>query len=173
MRLRSGPLASRRALAALLLTLGSTGCLYGFAGGGLPPAIKTVALLPFDNQTAEPTLTQEVGNSVREALERRLGLRQASANQADAVVRGSIVRYEPDLPVQYTGGQDRAVSVTRRLVQITVSVEILDQKQGKPIWQRSGLVLEGDYDTGQERQGRERALDKLVTNIVEGAQSQW
>lgn len=173
MRLRSGPLASRRALAALLLTLGSTGCLYGFAGGGLPPAIKTVALLPFDNQTAEPTLTQEVGNSVREALERRLGLRQASANQADAVVRGSIVRYEPDLPVQYTGGQDRAVSVTRRLVQITVSVEILDQKQGKPLWQRSGLVLEGDYDTGQERQGRERALDKLVTNIVEGAQSQW
>jgi Lipopolysaccharide-assembly len=150
-----------------------TGCLYGFAGGGLPPTIKTVALLPFENQTAEPTLTQEVGNSVREALERRLGLRQASATQADALVRGAIVRYEPDLPVQYTGGEDRTVSVTRRLVQITVSVEILDQRQAKPIWQRSGLVLEGDYDTGQERQGRERALDKLVTNIVEGAQSQW
>ena len=52
-------------------------------------------------------------------------------------------------------------------------MEILDQKQGKPIWQRSGLVVEGDYDTGQEAQGRERALEKLVTNIVEGAQSQW
>jgi len=148
------------------------GCLYGFAGGGLPPAVKTVALLPFDNQTAEPTLTQEVGNSVREALQQRLGLRQASANQADAVVRGSIVRYEPDLPVQYTGTEG-TVSVTRRLVQITVSVEILDQKQGKPIWQRSGLIVEGDYDPGQEAQGRARALDKLVTNIVEGAQSQW
>ena len=58
-------------------------------------------------------------------------------------------------------------------MQITVSVEILDQKQGKPIWQRSGLVVEGDYDTGQEAQGRQRALDKLTTNIVEGAQSQW
>jgi hypothetical protein len=173
LRLTSGLLASRRLFTPLLLIAGLNGCLYGFAGGGLPPTVKTVALLPFDNQTAEPTLTQEVGNSVREALERRLGLRQASANQADAVVRGSIVRYEPDLPVQYTGGEDRTVSVTRRILQITVSVEILDQKQGKPIWQRSGLVVEGDYDTGQETQGRARALDKLVTNIVEGAQSQW
>jgi hypothetical protein len=152
---------------------GLTGCLYGFAGGGLPPTIKTVALLPFENQTAEPTLTQEVGDEVRDALQGRLGLRQASASQADALVRGTIVRYEPDLPVQYTGDEDRTVNVTKRLVQITVSVEILDQKQGKPIWQRSGLVLEGDYDTGQEAQGRVRALEKLVTNIVEGAQSQW
>ena len=172
MRLRSGLLASR-SLPLPLLVACLTGCLYGFAGGGLPPSIKTVALLPFDNQTAEPTLTQEVGNSVREALERRLGLRQASETQADALVRGTIVRYEPDLPVQYQGGDGRQVNVTRRLVQITVSVEIMDQKQGKPIWQRSGLVLEGDYDTGQERQGRDKALEKLVTNIVEGAQSQW
>ena len=54
-----------------------------------------------------------------------------------------------------------------------MSVEILDQKQGKPLWQRSGLVVEGEYDPGQEQSGREKALDKLVTNIVEGAQSQW
>jgi hypothetical protein len=170
---RSRALPSRSLLCGLLLA-GLTSCLYGFAGGGLPPTIKTVALLPFENQTAEPTLTQEVGEQVRDALEGRLGLRQASASQADALVRGTIVRYEPDLPVQYTGNDtDRTVSVTKRLVQITVSVEILDQKQGKPIWQRSGLLLEGDYDTGQEAQGRQKALEKLVTNIVEGAQSQW
>ncbi len=173
MRLISGPFASRSILVPALIGAGLTGCLYGFAGGGLPPSIKTVALLPFDNQTAEPTLTQEVAVRVREAIQSRLGLRPASESQADAVVRGTIVRYEPDLPVQYTGGDDRAVSVTRRLVQITVSVEIMDQKQGKPLWQRSGLLLEGDYDPGQERSGREKALDKLVTNIVEGAQSQW
>ncbi len=172
MRLRSGPIANR-SLLLLLATAGLSGCLYGFAGGGLPPSIKTVALLPFDNQTAEPTLTQEVARSVRDALEGRLGLRQASEAQADALVRGTIVRYEPDLPVQYTGAEDRSVSVTRRLVQITVSVEILDQRQNKPLWERNGLVVEGEYDPGQEQQGRSKALDKLVTNIVEGAQSQW
>lgn len=166
MRLRSGFLAS-------LSTLALGGCLYGFAGGGLPPSIKTVAVLPFDNQTPEPTLTQEISRAVREAVEQRLGLRQASETRADAVVRGSITSYEPDLPVAYTGGEDREVNVTRRQVQITVSVEILDQRQGKSLWQRNGLVVRGDYQSGREGEGRQKALDDLVVNIVEGAQSQW
>ena len=166
MRLISGFLAS---LSALTLS----GCLYGFAGGGLPPSIKTVAVLPFDNQTPEPTLTQEISRAVREAVEQRLGLRQASETKADAVVRGAITSYNPDVPVAYTGGADRTVDVTRRQVQITVSVEILDQKQGKPLWQRSGLVVKGDYQSGQEAEGRRKALDDLVVNIVEGARSQW
>jgi hypothetical protein len=166
LRLISGCLAGLSAIAL-------SGCLYGFAGGGLPPTVKTVAILPFDNQTPEPTLTQEISRAVREAVERRLGLRQSAENQADAVVRGSITRYEPDLPVAYTGGDSSRVTVTRREVQITVSVEILDQKAGKPLWQRNGLVVRGDYETGQEAQGRQRALDDLVVNIVEGAQSQW
>ncbi len=167
MRLTSGLLAGLSALAL-------SSCLYGFAGGGLPPSIKTVAVLPFDNRTSEPTLTQEVSVAVREAVQSRLGLRQASEQQADAVVKGTISRYEPDLPVQYVGDESqRQVTVTRRLVQITVSVEILDQRQGKSLWERNGLVLEGDYTPGQEAEGRKIALDRLVTNIVEGAQSQW
>jgi hypothetical protein len=164
LRLISGLLAS----ISLLLT---TGC-YGFAGGGLPPSIKTVAVLPFDNQTPEPTLTQEISRAVREAVESRLGLRQAVEQRADAVVRGSITRYEPDLPVAYTGG-DSTVTVTQRELQITVSVEILDQRQGKPLWQRNGLTVRGTYEPGREQEGRRKALDDLVINIVEGAQSQW
>lgn len=165
MRLISGSLVG---LSALVLG----GCLYGFAGGGLPPSIKTVAVLPFDNQTPEPTLTQEISRAVREAVEQRLGLRQSAETQADAVVRGSITRYEPDLPVAYAG-DDSSVTVTRRQVQITVSVEILDQKQGKALWERNGLTVRGDYDSGRELEGRRKALDDLVVNIVEGAQSQW
>lgn len=165
MRLRSGFLAS-------VSSLGLVGCLYGFAGGGLPPSINTVAVLPFDNQTSEPTLTQEINRAVRDAVESRLGLRQAGENQADALVRGTISRYEPDLPLAYTG-QENQVNVTRRLVQIAVSVEIIDQRRNRPLWQRSGLVVEGDYAPGQEIEGRRKALDQLITNIVEGAQSQW
>ena len=167
MRLTSGLLAS-------LSTIALAGCLYGFAGGGLPSNIKTVALLPFDNQTSEPTLTQEVAVRVRDAVQSRLGLRAASEAQADAVVRGTISRYEPDIPVQYSGNAGQSqVNVTRRLVHITVTVQIQDQRAGKPLWERNGLLLEGDYDQGQEAQGRQKALDKLVTYIVEGAQSQW
>ena len=135
-----------------------------------------MAVLPFDNRTPEPTLTQEINAAVREAVEGRLGLRAAGEETADAIVRGTITRYEPDVPVAYRGNDAQSrVSVTRRLVQITVSVEIIDQQRNRTLWQRSGLLVEGDYepDSETERQAREEALEKLKVNIVEGAQSPW
>jgi hypothetical protein len=148
--------------------------MYGFAGGGLPPGIRTVAILPFENLTPEPTLTQEVQAAVRQAVQNRLGLREAGEATADAVVRGVISRYEPDLPIAYTGNAaNTQVDVNRRLVQLTVSVQIVNQKTGKTLWQGQGLTLQGDYGPGQEQQGRNRVYDQLETRIVEGAQSQW
>ena len=167
---------------ALLLSLSAlapTGCLYKFSGGGLPPNIRTVAVLPFENLTPEPVLTQEVTSAVREAVQNRLGLRQAGEEQADAVVRGSIQQYNPDLPVTFTGtptpGQQSRVEVTRRMVQISVTVRIVNQREGKVLWERSALLVQGEYEPGRESEavGRKKALEKLVNDIVEGAQSQW
>jgi hypothetical protein len=152
------------------------GCLYGFGGGtGFPPNIKSVAVIPFDNLTPEPTLTNEVNRAVRDAVQGRLGLRQAGEEQADAIVKGSIQRYEPDIPVAFTGSQDsqnQSVQVNRRKLQIVVNVQILDQKNNKVLWERNGLMVEGDY-TSTETEGRKKAIDKLITEIVDGAQSQW
>lgn len=157
-------------LSLSLLLLG--GC-YGFSGGGFPPEVKTVAVLPFENNTADPTLTAEINQAVREAVENRLGLRQAGENQADAVVTGTITRYEPDLPVAFQGTEGNRVEVTRRLLQITVDVSIINRTTEAIIWERRGMMVEGDYETGKERDGRKKALEKLTTNIVDGAQSQW
>ena len=151
------------------------GCLYNFSGGGLPPGIHTVAVLPFDNLTPEPTLTQEVTQAVREAVQNRLGLRGVGEGQADAIVKGTIQQYQPDLPLAFTGSTSttQPVNVTKRMVQITVNVEILDQKAGKSLWKRDGLVVQGEYDPNGEAKGRKVALDKLINEIVDGAQSQW
>jgi len=134
-------------------------------------------VLPFDNRTPEATLTQEVNEAVREAVQGRLGVRQAGEETADAIVRGTITRYEPDVPIAYQANETRpGVNVTRRLVQLTVSVEIVSQATSRTIWQRSGLTVEGDYEPERnetERDGRRKALERLTTNIVEGAQSQW
>jgi nicotinamide mononucleotide (NMN) deamidase PncC len=117
-----------------------------------------------------------VNAAVRDAVEGRLGVRQAGEETADALVRGTITRYEPDVPVAYTGNAaNNGVDVSRRLVQITVSVEIVNQQTQRTIWQRAGLTVEGDYEPGRETEsdGRRKALERLTVNIVEGAQSQW
>lgn len=140
----------------------------------MPPGIRTVAVLPFDNQTPEPILTQEVTKAVREAVESRLGLRAAGEEQADAVVKGVIQRYDPDMPVSFTGQTpNNTVEVTRRMVQITVNVTILNQKENKVLWEKNGLVVQGEYGPNQEADGRKKALEKLINDIVDGAQSQW
>jgi Lipopolysaccharide-assembly len=158
---------------AVLAALLCGGCPYGFAGGGLPSNIRTVAILPFDNLTAEPQLTQEVSDALREAVQGRLGLRPASEANADAVVRGTILRYEPDIALSFQPGQTGNVAVTSRRVQLTLKVEIYDQREGRALWSRESMVVDGEYEPPREADGRKKALDKLVTDIVDGAQSQW
>src|SRR5207247_11386040 len=89
-----------RAAAGSASGLALAACFYGFAGGGLPN-IKTVAILPFDNQTPEPALTKEVNDAVLEAFQGRLGLRPAAEANADAVVRGRVVRYDSDVALAF------------------------------------------------------------------------
>jgi hypothetical protein len=159
-------------LSASTLSLGA--CLYKFSGGGLPSSIRTVAVLPFDNLTPEPVLTQEITQAVRDAVERQLGLRQSGENQADALVTGIVRRYDPDLPVAYTGNPaDNRTEVTKRMVQITVDVKIMDQRENKVLWERQGLTVQGEYNPNEEIKGRKIALDKLIVDIVDGARSQW
>ena len=153
-----------------LACLGLAACPYGFAGGTLPN-VKTVAILPFENDTPEPALTQQVSEAVRQAFEGRLGLRVAPEASADAIVRGRIARYDPDVPISLLPGQGQ-VTVTKRKVQLAVDVEILNQREGTTVWKRQVLV-DGEYNPGREADGRKIALDKLVNEIVDGAQSQW
>ncbi len=162
---RSG--ASGFALAAALLG----GCHYGFAGGGLPPNIKTMAVVPFDNDTPSPDVQRELSELLSTQILGRLGLRPASETRADAVVHGRITRFDSGIPVAYSS-QPNSTSAQREL-RITVDVEILDQISGRVIWSRKGLVGNGTYSERDEAAGRKEAETKIVNDVVAGAQSQW
>jgi hypothetical protein len=131
-----------------------------------------VAVLPFENLTSEPGLTNEINRAVREAVQGRLGLRPAGEAQADAIVTGTIQRYEPDIPIAFAGDPNQNVEVNRRKVQLVVEVHITDQRNNRVLWERANLSVEGDY-TSNEQDGRRKAIDRLITDIVDGAQSQW
>ena len=157
----------------MIAAMASVACFpYGFAGGGLPSHVKTIAILPFDNETATPELQRELFELMRSQLRARLGLRDASEAKADAIVRGTISRYDTDVPIAYSADPRQATSARRKL-QLTVDVEIVDQVTGKTIWQQKQLSVEGEYAERAESDGRKQALEKLVNRVIEGAQSQW
>lgn len=156
----------------LVLLVVATGCNYGFAGGGLPAHVRTMAVLPFENETASAELQRELHEALRDRLRDRLGVRDAPEATADAVVRGTIRAYDVDVPIAY--GADATQSMTaRRRLQITIDIAIVDQTTGGTIWQRNGLRADGDYAERAEAEGRRLAIERIVNDVVEGAQSQW
>ena len=157
------------------LALGAAACSlspYKFAGGGLPRNIRTIAVLPFDNQTAVPDLQRELFDRMRRALQSRLNLRDAAEARADAIVRGAIVKYDTDVPIGFSADPRRA-NQARRQLQLVVNVSIIDQASGRTLWERAGLTAKGEYAERNEVSGRQQAIDEILNDIVEGAQSQW
>jgi hypothetical protein len=164
---------SGRSSVFVAVLLAIAGCWpYGFAGGGLPSNIHTVAVLPFENETPQAELQREVWEALRGEMKSRLGLRDAPETRADAVVRGTLLRYDTGIPIALTANRGQVTSARRKL-QIVCDIEIVDQKTGKMLWQRKGITAEGEYEEPNEANGRRDALRKLVTDVIEGAQSQW
>ena len=159
-------------LSALCLCLAASGCIYGFSGGGLPREIRTVAVLPFENDTPAPEVQRELAEELRKALSSRLGLREASEEKASAIVRGTIVRYETDFPEAFSANPAQATSARRRL-NLVVKVEIFNQLTGKPLWGPQELSAQGAYAENAEPAGRKQAIEKIVNDVIEGAQSRW
>lgn len=149
----------------------SSGC-YHFSGGGLPGNIHSVALTTFDNQTASPDLPKELYDQLHTELRKRLGLRDAPSDRADALVRGTIQTYDVDVPVGFSADQRQAVTARRRLA-ITIEIEIVDQSNGHVLYSDKALRKEADYDERAEPQGRQEAIQKIVQAVVEAVQSNW
>jgi hypothetical protein len=166
--------ASLLALAGLLLA--TAGCLYSFTGGGLPRHIRTVAVLPFENGTAQPLLEAEIERSMQLELPRNLGVRLAAEQVADAVVRGRITGFdEAATSVRPTGPQDQQTPVVQREVRITYEAEIYDMREDRPLWRAQSQSVVGNYQPERESivDARARAIRELVRRVIEGAQSQW
>ena len=164
----------RRTL-VLVLALALGGCNYSFRAGSFPPPhIRTVAIEPFENDTARFELTGELYDQLLRNLPSALGIRTAGADVADAIVRGSITRYDVAAPNYRAGQPGQPAQVLQRQVNISVSVEIVDLVENVILWESSNVSARGEFPEGApEDGGRERAIELLVQEIVDGAQSNW
>lgn len=185
-RRTSGPRAAERPralagtpwLAAALLGLIAltTGCNYTFqAGAGLPGHVRTVAVLPFDNDTGRFELTQEVHDRFLEEFPRAFGVRLAGEEHADAIVRGAIRSYSVQAPSYRPGADRQRAEVIERQVAITVQVQVIDRVNNLILWDNTSLSATGAYAEANELEedGRREAIQKLVQTVVDGVQSNW
>ena len=168
----------KRVLGVLLLALlllSSSGCLYSFqAGTGFPSHIRTLAVIPFDNETTRFELTQELHQVLLQELPRSLGIRPSSEEVADAVVRGTITSYTSSAPLYRPGAGGSAAEVEVRQVSVSVFVEIIDLVDNVILWDSRSVAGRGDFLESQvEDVGRAEAIRQLVQQIVDGAQSNW
>src|SRR5688572_13898527 len=151
------------------------GC-YGFqGGGGFPSTIRTVYIQPFDNQTAQFELDQQIFGKLLEKLPRALGVRPGGQEVADAIVRGKVMRYDDVAQNYRAGSEQQDVQVLQHQVTVTISVELIDTRRRVVLWESSGLSGRGEYIPGQQSDvvARDLAVENLVQQIIDGAQSQW
>ncbi|MBW3534201.1 MAG: hypothetical protein KY453_03120 [Gemmatimonadetes bacterium] len=160
---------------ALAATLVQSGCMYSFRGGSFPDHIRTIAVETFENDTNRFEISGELFDVMLRQVPRSLGIRVAGAEVADAVVRGTITRYDVTAPnYRPTAGGDRA-EVLQRQVALTARVEIVDLVNNVVLWEEPAVRAEGIFleSEGSEEEGRLEAIDNLVQKIVDGAQSNW
>jgi hypothetical protein len=171
----SGIRLVRRASLAALLVLALSGCVYSFTGGGLPGHIRTVAIVPFENATAQPLLSSDLQLAFQEELPRKLGVRLVDERVADALVRGRITGYEESSPNVRPGDTGTGANIVQQQVRLTFEAEIYDRREDRPLWQASSLSGVGTYrpDRDQASVGRVLAIQDLVRKVIDGAQSQW
>jgi hypothetical protein len=160
---------------SILLLFMLTGCLYSFTGGGLPRHIRTIAIVQFDNTTAQPLVESELETRLQQELPRNLGVRLATEADADAVVRGRITGYEETAASVRPADQDNRVPVVQRQVRITYEAEIYDMREDRPLWQARSQSVVANFQPDSESAdiGRTRAVQEMVRRVIEGAQSQW
>lgn len=152
-----------------------SGCLYSFRAGAFPNNIRTIAVLPFDNQTSRLELTQELHDVLLRDVPRSLGLRQAGEDVADAVLRGRITSYTTNVPAYRQAAAGDRAEVLQRQVQIVIAVELVDLTKNEIIWESRTLTGEGQFLDASETEdvGLRLAIALLKQRIIDGAQSNW
>lgn len=171
---RSGTLVVRvLGIFVLMLSVGS--CNYSFRSGSFPDHIRTVAILPFENDTNRFELTQEIHEALLQELPRALGITNAAEDAAQSVIRGRILRYDLTTPLYRPGAGTGQIDVLQRQVGIQVQVEFIDTVEDMVLWDNSSLGIQGQYSEESEGEevGRAEAILLLVQRIVDGAQSNW
>ncbi len=158
-----------RIVAVTLLCAFLVGCgVYSFSSSSLG-GVKTISVPEFDNKSLQYGLQQDLTQKLIDRFIQDNTLKVVAAADADAILRGEVVRYER---VAYT--YDKGDNVSEYKVNIYVNF-VLERKGGKVLLERQNLLGWGVYEAASETEddGRLEAIDKLARDIVDETTKSW
>jgi hypothetical protein len=137
--------------------------------------VRTLAVIPFENDTPRFELSQEMHELLLSELPRAFGLRTGSEEFADAVVRGRVRRYSVEAPSYRPNEAGDRSEVVERQVVLVLEVQVVDLVENVILWESTNLTARGEFleASGDEEAGRQLALARAVQSIIDGMQSNW
>lgn len=129
----------RRLTAFSVMALVLAGCGYSFRGS-LPPHIRTVAVLVLENRTQEPGVESLITSALVEAIVSSGRLRLVRAEEADAVLSGSVVGYT----IESLAFDGRA-NVTQYRLRIALNLTLRDVRKEENLWKEDGVQERADF----------------------------
>ena len=104
-----------------------------------------------------------------------LGVNQGAEENADAILRGTISRYNLQTPLYAAGAAGGGPEVLQRQVSISLQVELVDVVNNEILWEDGAVNAQGQFLEASETEevAREEAIERLAQLIIDGAQSTW
>jgi len=169
----------RTPLAGLLLLGALGGCGYRLAGvgSGLPGHIQTVAILPFDNESAFPEVEEQMTEQIIEGFNRRGRYEVQEVEEgADAVMRGTVlsVDFSPAQLDPATGSASTYLIIVRATVEFTDVANDVVLFESDEFTLRDEFAIGDDPDAAFDREGlafsrlASAFADSLLVAILEG-----
>ena len=132
--------------------------------------LKTIAIPLFDNQTTESGLRELLTDRLAQAFVGDNTLKVVPEQQADGILRGSVISYSRE-PYTYS----KAEVVSEYVSRIGIKLQFVNRRSQKVIWEETNMSNWGVYNAVSETEndGKSRAIDKLVEDILNKTVKGW
>ncbi len=156
----------------LITILLITGCA-AVERRSIPADIRDLAVVPFDNSSAEPGLENILTDEVIQQFLAEGQLNLVKPEQADVILEGNIDRYRR-IPLIYDD-RDR---VQQYRVRVDISFELIDPETGRALRSFENIYRQTSYSDltpprETEYDAQERVLYQLARDVVSGVVEGW
>lgn len=147
--------------------------IYTFSGSTLPSHLKTVDIPLFTNKSLQSGIAEEITDQLTKRIQSDNLLKPVSQS-SDVTIIGSVLSYK-NHPYTYGSEGIRDVEVTNYSVTLAVEIEFLDNKKDKVLYAKKTYTEDGIYDFRTEtvQIGQQRAIEKIINQILQNSVQSW